>query len=188
MRILSQLFLIVILLTGASNMALSEEQQFLGLEINENAHPEVSFFESNLGSWDIRWEALSTEDGTIAATGNAEWHWFTSLNGYIIQDFWIGILPNNDFRPTGTNVRFFDPETNKWTVVWTNNYNPKLQHFEGEVVGDEFTMYRLDSDPLMRIRFFDLTADTFRQQQELSTDGGQTWVPSFKAYATRMKK
>ncbi len=188
MKVILKLILFCIFLIGSSNIVVSQEPQFLGLEINENAHPEVFFFEKNLGSWDIRWEALSIEDGTITGTGDAEWHWFTTLNGYIIQDFWITILPDNDFRPTGTNVRFFDPETNKWTIVWTNNYSPKLQQFEGEVVGDEFTMYRLDSDPLMRIRFFDLTGETFRQQQELSIDGGITWVPSFKAYGTRMKK
>jgi len=45
MKTFLKLSLIIIFLTGVSNAAFSQEQRFLGLEINENAHPEVFFFE-----------------------------------------------------------------------------------------------------------------------------------------------
>ncbi len=162
--------------------------EFLGRFVHEDAPEEVHYWGRLLGDWDIRWEAYD-EHGGIVRDGKASWHWYSTLGGFAIQDFYTHPMPPERGRDrVGTNLRIFDTEQKKWLIRWSHNFGAGFEEFTAVQDDNQVIMYQDGAEATSRIRFFNFQDNSFRQQEEKSDDGGKTWRPSFSAWAARMSR
>lgn len=108
------------------------------------------------------------------------WHWV--LNGTAVQDVW---MPDPDTAPQaavmGTNLRVYDPEEDRWDMVWTTETLAGFQRFTARMENDEIVMHgaipagqRPAHDA--RITFHDIQAERFEWKYEASAPGdGENW-------------
>jgi hypothetical protein len=97
-----------------------------------------------IGSWDV--EVTDYHDDGSTETGSAEWHFGWTLNGRAIQDVWIA--PSRDeqqrlgVRPRewGTAVRFYEPDSDTWRMVWSGPYRARQILFIAHEDGDRIVI------------------------------------------------
>jgi len=100
----------------------------------EGAPAEIQQFEFLIGNFRIearRWADEAFSEGYLEAQWNGRW----GLDGRVVIDDWFGpqISPEAP-RNFGTNVRYFNPETGRWSMVWqaTNGSAMVLEAEQGE--------------------------------------------------------
>jgi uncharacterized protein len=138
-------------------------------------------YDALIGSWNVRaYDAQS--DGSRQET-EGEWHFAYALEGRAVQDVWIAPVRTQrsastprTFNRYGTTVRFYEPATRTWRLVWINPVSGALQTLVGRTTADGIVQEGADADGT-RIRwcFRELTAHSFHWTGERSTDGGRTW-------------
>jgi hypothetical protein len=92
----------------------------------------------------------------------------------------------------GLSLRFFDPETRRWCIYWTDTGRSGL--LEPPVVGsftDGVGVFECDDTfdgrPIIgRYQWSDITATTARWEQSFSEDGGKTWETNWTVEHTRV--
>ncbi len=86
---------------------------------------------------------------------------------------------------TGKSINFIDPNTNTWKQSWAGSYASGIQEFVNGEYKDgamRFTFETTDAKGakvIGRFMFFNIDADTVRQFNETSADGGKTWTTSY---------
>ena len=176
---------ILFVLVQSSVSLANANESFWNRTIHPSAPPEVHHWGTLMGDWDVRWEAY-TITGVKRNEGTATWHWYATLGGFAIQDFFTHAMPADIGRDrVGTNVRVFDASANEWHIRWTHNFGAGFEEFTAIHSGPEIIMYEDGNEEVSRIRFFEFQKNSFRQQEEKSDDGGKNWYPTFKAWATR---
>jgi hypothetical protein len=112
-----------------------------------------------------------------------EWHFAYVLEGRAVQDVWIAPARKHRDASTpktsnryGTTVRFYEPASRTWRMVWVNPVSGTLQTLVGRGTSDGIVQEGTDSD-LARIRwsFHRLDGHSFHWTGERSTDQGKTW-------------
>lgn len=168
-----------------TSAAAQPPEKFVGREIHDDAPTEVHQWGSLIGDWDVRWESYD-ENGNAKNNGAASWHWYSTLDGFAIVDFYTHEMPEQHGRDrVGVNLRVFDPHEKTWHIRWSHNFGTGYQEFSAVHEGDEIVMYEVGKETVSRIRFFGFQENSFRQQEEKSDDGGETWQSGFKAWAVR---
>ena len=104
-----------------------------------------------------------------------------------------GILENwtDAFGGGGKSINFYDPNTGKWHQYWigqngvpnrySGTYRDGAMRYEGEPLANK------GSQPLNRLTFFNLDANTVRQLAEQSKDDGKTWTVLYDFKYVRKK-
>lgn len=143
------------------------------------AHPsmgvEARTFDRFVGTWDCAF-SFRAEDGTVRhSTGELRFGWI--IDGRAIQDIWIGYPKRpGDARTIGTSIRFFEPKSNVWRVVFVAPAFGLITQVQGGVEGDRIVLRGEDAaGSLLRWSFNDINADSFNWRGESSRDGGKTW-------------
>jgi hypothetical protein len=139
--------------------------------LGEQAH----VFDRFVGTWDCDYTNFA-EDGTVSQQypGHVTFGWI--LDGHAMQDVWSGQVGDHGGRVAGTSIRFFDAETDLWTVVWIFPPAGVITTVRGGVVGDRIVLEGRDADGAsQRWSFNDIRRDSFTWLGERSTDGGSTW-------------
>ena len=113
-----------------------------------------------------------------------EWHFGWMLEGRAIQDVWIvpprGELRRGDaaanFNSYGTTLRVYDPRIDAWQIQWTDPVTQNFLQMIGRAEGNDIVQLGTRPDGrLIRWRFSEITADSFRWTGEISADGGASW-------------
>ena len=74
---------------------------------------EAQTFDRLVGTWDAEF-TFSRQDGT-SSRRKGELHFGWVMDGYAIQDLWIGYPAGSQKERTiGTTLRFFDPKLKQW--------------------------------------------------------------------------
>jgi hypothetical protein len=145
---------------------------------NPQAPPETVQFDFIVGAWDCATRFLKP-DASGYVEGKARWIGYYILDGWAIQDDWIGIRPDGS-ESHGTNIRSFNQRTGKWDNRWLPAGSLAWKYFESEqkddtmvMIGGEGTDAR--GDFIDRNVFYDISADRWSWRKDRSYDGGATW-------------
>ena len=142
----------------------------------------IEQFGRYVGDWKIEDESLA-QDGTGWGPGQgARWIFKCIGDGTAVQDFW---MPNNG--GWGTNLRSYNPDTEKWEIVWTARALNGLTHISaiqdnaGNIVMD---VLKPVQNPPRRITFLPPHENGWDWVMEMSFDEGETWTEVYKIKAT----
>lgn len=157
--------------------------------INTNAPPETMQLAPLLGNWKITDQALQ-QDGNWVPGNGAQWHWYTILDGYAIQDDWIAPALDDPTpesgRQFGTNIRIYNPAEQRWEMAWAASSGNKIDTFVA--TGDDETVVMTGefNGRNSRITFFDMTADSFDWKLELQNPEDETWLEVYRIHGDRI--
>ncbi len=138
---------------------------------------QAAAFDRFVGTWDCDYSHFA-EDGSVSDrySGTVTFGWI--IDGRAMQDVWIGDAGNGDVgeRDIGTSIRFFDPESRLWTVVWIAPQGGVVTMVKGGWRDDRIVLEGENADgTLRRWSFNDIRQDSFVWRGERSADGGSTW-------------
>jgi hypothetical protein len=88
----------------------------VAIGLNPEAPAETAQFEFLVGAWDCTTKFMKP-DGSGYSVGRAKWSGAYILDGWAIQDVWIGYSPEGK-ENHGTNIRTFNPKKKKWDNRW----------------------------------------------------------------------
>ena len=154
---------------------------------------QLMLFGQFVGVWDLD-VLFFDEAGNIVFHGPGEWAFAWVLDGRALQD----VLTYADVhdpmanapgqRRTGTSLRQYHPQTNRWRIVWLGATSGILLFLEGGRVGDEIWLEGKEGDSaLLRWMFTEIGDDQFHWQGLVSTDGGVSWWMEQEMYARRRR-
>jgi hypothetical protein len=144
-----------------------------------NPHPslgdEARVFDRFVGTWDCDYTFFAEDGGVSRAKGELEFGWI--LDGRAVQDIWITYPaePSKE-RSIGASVRFFDPKSKVWRVLFVNPAAGSLITVQGRAEEDRIVLRGVNKDgSMLRWSFNDIKTDSFIWRGEKSRDGGKTW-------------
>ncbi len=139
-------------------------------------------FDFTLGEWDADITHYEP-NGSVAQELKGSWIGKASFGGKVIEDQFIQQVDGIDDASAFT-LRTYCEETQQWEMVflWAGQPATGLVAFVGNRVDDEMhlNVQQLGSNglaTLIRIRFFDITDNSFSWDSKLSVDNGNTWLP-----------
>jgi hypothetical protein len=146
---------------------------------------EASVFDRFVGTWDCDYMFYLDDGSTSQAKGELEFGWV--LDGRAMQDIWISYPKEaGKERGIGTTVRFYDPKTKTWRIIFVGPASGDLVEMKGGLEGDRIVLRGIDDDKaILRWSFNDLTANAFVWRGEKSRDGGKTWKLEEEHHMTR---
>lgn len=129
------------------------------------------------GTWDVTNRYRNTRGDWV--NGTVVWTFGWVLNGHAIQDvMWFTDFGPDGYpvRSTGSTMRLYDPEADRWHVVWFSPYGRTVTLVgragdNGDIVQEG---QRLDGSAV-RWLFTEVTETSFRWLGHVSIDGGETW-------------
>lgn len=129
-----------------------------------------------VGTWDAEYTELSKDGKATHSSGEVVFGWV--MDGRAIQDLFI-IYPSATHKEKfiGTTLRYFDPKSGTWRVIFIDPENDSVTRFTGGAAGDDrIVLHGQDTDGKeTRWSFNDIRADSFVFRDEESRDGGKTW-------------
>lgn len=159
---------------------------------NPKAPAETSQFDFLIGEWKCKTRWMQP-DGALVDGPPATWTGEYILDGWAIQDHWTSTQPDGSLFH-GTNIRSFNPETERWDNRWLAQGNLQWKYFWAEKVGDDMVMTggegkdTQDRAFVDRNVFYDITADSWKWRKDRSFDGGATWIEGVgHIHATRAR-
>lgn len=144
---------------------------------NHKLHPcEFDDRYNQLDFWVGDWGLFLTDSGARAGNTKVE----KLEHGCLIRESYSSV-----YGSTGTSVSFVDPETGKWSQVWTNDHG-NVNHFTGELVDGAMlftgTMYPFGGNPqAIKITLTPNADGTVHHLTEISSDNGKSWEAYFDA-------
>ncbi len=136
---------------------------------------EAHVWDRFVGTWDCEY-TFYLDDGTVRhSSGELMFGWI--LDGRALQDIWITYPKQaGKDRGIGTSLRFFDPKSKTWRVVFVSPAYGALITVQGGIEGGRIILRGVDDDgAALRWSFNDIKADSFVWRGEKSRDGGKTW-------------
>jgi hypothetical protein len=159
-----------------------------------SAVPQQHGFDWQLGAWNIHMSRL-----LHPFTGSTTW---TPLDGtVVVRPVWGGRANLAEIETQGPSahlqflaLRLYNPQSQQWNLLFAHSNDGVLN--TPALIGefkDRFGVF-YDQEPykgraiLVRFTFRSLTADSSRDEQAFSADGGKTWEVNWINTQTRMKK
>ena len=132
-------------------------------------------FDFLIGAWDITYNSKAPG---IPPKVRGRWTATRQADGRLIADEFRLFGADGATVALGMTYRVFDPSKKVWNARYVDAVNSPLWH-EGRAWRDGPDI-RLDqrtpAGAILRIRYSDITPETFRWRADRSTDGGKTWV------------
>ena len=144
---------------------------------NSDLGDEAQTFDRLVGTWDADFSFRRNDDAAFDHK-RGELHFGWVMDGWAIQDLWIGYpAGNRTKRSIGTTFRFFDPKLKQWRIVFINPEANYVVSAQGKREGDRIVFHGTDVDGLpLRWTFSEITPDSFHWTGEKSHDGSKTWT------------
>jgi hypothetical protein len=130
-------------------------------------------FDFLVGTWDFRFQQQA-ERGVYRPTQLGVWTTQKTHDGHIVEDVWrLGTTTN----PTIT-YRIFNPSRHLWEIQGTK---PERGGWDDGIAwsraNERYLVQHFNSSGLLaRIKYFDITGQSFRWRADGSTDEGKTWT------------
>jgi hypothetical protein len=122
-----------------------------------------------IGDWTF--DAIVHKDDGTTHAGRGEIYFVWALDGRAIQDVWI--LPDIFY---GTTLRVYDPGLDAWHILWSDPLKQLYTRQLGRAQGrDIVQLGKHESGLMLRWRFIDIAANSFRWLGERSADDGASW-------------
>lgn len=165
---------------GAS-VALDPRREMIAALGAENPHrtmgAEAAAFDRFVGTWDVDYSIIG-EDGSVRRfSGELLFGWI--LDGRALQDIWVAYPPpgSSEERTIGTSVRFFEPSSRTWRVVFVAPSFGSVLQLAGGGEGERIVLHGHDTDgSRLRWSFNEIGSESFVWRGELSRDDGETWL------------
>lgn len=144
----------------------------------------ANYFDFWVGKWKVRYDQ---GDGVKEYGLNVI---DRILDGKVIREtFELTSGQNKGFK--GTSISVFQPRLNRWKQGWADNSGGYFD-FEGTFEGNKRifktrVVERGNQRIQQRMVFYDIKADAFTWDWELSTDGGSTWSLSWRIFYERIE-
>lgn len=128
-------------------------------------------FDFLIGDWDvvITWHPKNGEKDIY----RAKWHNHWIIDGYAVMQEWRG--PSL----TGTEIRYYDKETESWTGqnIYVNGAwrQTKAKSDGNNMVVTIFAESKELGKYLNRETYFNITDNSFEMKSDISTDNGKSW-------------
>ena len=139
-----------------------------------------------VGAWDADYSFIADDGSVRHSRGEVLFGWI--LDGYALQDIFLGYPkpgPNEERRMV-TGVRFVDPKTDKWTVMFAAPSFAVAIRMEGGAEGDRIVLRGVnDQGDSLRWSFNDIKPNSFIWRGETSHDRGKTWRMDEEHHMTR---
>ena len=142
--------------------------------------PSGSDFDFFLGEWDARVTRYAP-DGSVLLKHEASWSSQSLFGGRMIEDRFVPRVDGVDAGAVIT-LRTFCTETAQWEMVylWAQQPIPMMTNFVGNRIDGEMRLSgeqrRPDGELVQtRIRFFEISSDSFSWEHTDSFDDGDTW-------------
>ena len=126
--------------------------------------------------WVGRWDVYRTGTDTLVAHSLIE----SLYGGCAIRENWMPLRGSG-----GGSLNSWLPRQGVWRQAWVDSAN-SWAIFEGGIEDGAMVISGVwpgaagpGSEPLVRIRYSREDGGAVRQAGQISTDGGQTWAPSF---------
>jgi hypothetical protein len=139
-----------------------------------------------VGTWNADYSFISQDGSVRHSRGEVLFGWI--LDGYALQDIFLSYPKpgSTDERKMVTGVRFVDPKTDKWTLMFAAPSFGAAVRMEGGAEGDRIVLRgRDEKGNLLRWSFNDIRSDSFVWRGETSYDGGKTWRLEEEHHMTR---
>jgi hypothetical protein len=143
------------------------------------SRPELQQIAFWAGDWTAEWTA---QDGA-RKTGSNRVEWI--LDGCVLQENFTdpeGLV--------GKSWSVFEPASGRWRQTWVDNQGGYLD-FVGEFKDDKMSFERealiQGETRRQRMSFYNIGADRFDWDWEISRDGGKTWNLAWRIHYTRKK-
>ena len=156
----------------------------------QGPHPSLGrhadLFGRFVGTWDADYSFIAQDGSVRHSRGEVLFGWI--LDGYALQDIFLSYPKpgSTDERKMVTGVRFVDPKTDKWTVMFAAPVFGVAIRMEGGAEDDRIVLRgHDDKGALLRWSFNDIRPDSFVWRGETSHDGGKTWRLEEEHHMTR---
>lgn len=160
---------------------------------HEDIRDKLMLFGRFVGVWDMDVTFLD-EKGNTVLQGPGKWEFGWILDGRAMQDVLTFADKSESLEPgkrrIGTSVRGYNPEMDRWRVVWLGATSGNFVILEGGPDGDDI---RIEGSGTgggpTRVRwvFTDISDDRFHWLGYISNDGGETWRVEQDMHARRRK-
>jgi hypothetical protein len=148
-----------------------------------SAPAEAKQFDFLIGQWELE---VKPKVNSLAAMIHGapklvgSWKAWRGFDGFGVEDELRIVDASGNPMSLNQALRVYDRNQNRWTIVGLDIYRARISNSTAQWQGGEM---RLDSNGtdsegkpyLSRTRYFGITADAFRMQQDRSSDNGQTW-------------
>lgn len=139
----------------------------------------LGLFGQFVGSWEGTVSGRNPDGSWTTGIGELHFDWV--LEGRAIQDVWIFPKRGTGRGPTpadeyGSTIRFRDPSSGAWAIVWISPVNHAVLVYRGRAEGDEIIVEGTDTRGRpQRWIFSQVTPTSFHWRNLVSDDGGKTW-------------
>ena len=135
-----------------------------------------------VGDWKITDQNFARDGSGWTPGKGARWIFKCIGDGTAVQDYW---KPNDG--GWGTNLRTYNPDAEKWEIVWAATGLKGLMHIEAKQAEDGsviMDVLKPKPDQPRRIIFYPPDEEGWSWQQEWWFEQSQAWVPVYKIRAT----
>ncbi|NVJ67189.1 MAG: hypothetical protein HWE16_11935 [Gammaproteobacteria bacterium] len=157
------------------------------LEPAADAAKSVAKMQVLMGNWHCKRQILQ-QDGTWQIPEQvSRWEWRYILNGHAIQDYWYPQAKDLSAPGMGTNMRIYNPKTDKWLMTWTFDKLARFQDFEATfdekllVMNGDYPASAQRPAHKAKITFHNISDKHFDWKYESSNlDDGKNWLEVFR--------
>lgn len=151
--------------------------------------PEDDWYGRFVGAWDFEW--VDHKDTPEERHVRGEWHCSWIIGGQAIQDVFICPSLAERRKMTypdaayGTTIRVYNSKRRVWDILYAQFDYPT--HFEGTLAKNGDIVHTLLNCKEYSLvwRFSDIKRDSFHWSNNLSMDGGKTWILQGELFANR---
>jgi len=144
---------------------------------------EAAQFDFLIGQWDL---TVTPKVSSLAARIHGAprllgtWKAWRALDGFGIEDELRIVDGSGNPSALSHALRVYDANDRKWVITGVDAYRGKSSSSSAEWRNGEMIATGQGTDQegkayLTRTRYFDITASSFKYQQDRSTDNGRTW-------------
>ena len=145
--------------------------------------PAASQYNFLVGQWELDVRPLVTGLAKIHGTPKfiGTWKAWRALDGWGIEDEMKISDGSGNPRTFTHSVRVYDATAQSWTVNALDVYKQKFASATAKWSGREMNQSASGTDAegkayMSRTRVYDITPNSFKWQQDRSSDGGRTWT------------
>ena len=161
----------------------AQHAQDAGAASASSASAEGKQFDFLLGQWDLQ---VRPKVGSLVAMIHGApklagtWKAWRIFDGAGVEDEMRVVDGSGNPISLTRALRIYAKAETRWKVTGVDAYRSRLSESSGQMQNGEMRLEGRATDaegkPTMtRTRYYDITADGFRMQQDRSTDNGQTW-------------